>query len=140
MNKVRVLKQNEIENKENEVVLSIVNTTDKVAFKIDKDLIAQKVLFNFTNEFKHTTLIGFEDFLQKYTYKLSCMLTANITTALLILFNIYDNPNLSAQNTVDNINTKMTEDIETFIVSIRNREIMLEMISLYKKYLGKLEV
>ena len=28
MNKVRVLKQNEIENKENEVVLSIVNTTE----------------------------------------------------------------------------------------------------------------
>ena len=68
------------------------------------------------------------------------MLTANITTSLLILFNIYDNSNLSIYNTVNNINKNMTEDTETFIVSIRNREIMLEMISLYKEYLGKLEV
>ncbi len=140
MKKVRVLKQNEKADKENEIVLSIANTSDKVAFKINKDLIVKKVLSNFTNEFKHITLINFEDFLQKYTYKLSCMLTANITTSLLILFNIYDNSNLSIYNTVDNINEKMTEDTETFIVSMRNREIMLEMISLYKEYLGKLEV
>lgn len=140
MKKVRVLKQNEKADKENEIVLSIANTSDKVAFKINKDLIVKKVLSNFTNEFKYITLINFEDFLQKYTYKLSCMLTANITTSLLILFNIYDNSNLSIYNTVDNINEKMTEDTETFIVSMRNREIMLEMISLYKEYLGKLEV
>lgn len=140
MKKVRVLKQNEKADKENEIVLSIANTSDKVAFKINKDLIVKKVLSNFTNEFKYITLINFEDFLQKYTYKLSCMLTANITTSLLILFNIYDNSNLSIYNTVDNINEKMTEDTETFIVSMRNREIMLEMISLYKEYLVKLEV
>lgn len=140
MKKVRVLKQNEKADKENEFVLSIANTSDKVAFKINKDLIVKKVLSNFTNEFKYITLINFEDFLQKYTYKLSCMLTANITTSLLILFNIYDNSNLSIYNTVDNINEKMTEDTETFIVSMRNREIMLEMISLYKEYLVKLEV
>ena len=45
--------------------------------------------------------------------------------------------NVRRVKNVDNINTKMTEDIEIFIVSIRNREIMLEMINLYKEYLKK---
>ena len=59
MKKVRVLKQNENADKENEIVLSIANTSDKVAFKINKDLIVKKVLSNFTNKFKHITLINF---------------------------------------------------------------------------------
>lgn len=135
MGKVRVLKENEKVNEQKTIIINVENKY-KVAFEIDKDLIAQKVLINFREEFKDTKLINFEDFLQKYTYQLSYMLTENIKSAVLILFNIYDNPNLSIYKIVDNINNAKT-DIETFCVSMRNVEIMMEMITLYKEYLEK---
>lgn len=133
MGEVRVLRKNEKVNEQKTIIINVENKY-KVAFEIDRDLIAQMVLINFREEFKDTNLINFEDFLQKYTYPLSYVLTENIKSALLILFNIYDNPNLPIYKIVDNINN-IKKDIEVFCVSMRNREIMLEMISLYKKYL-----
>lgn len=136
MNKVRVLKKNEKVDRQKIIVLNIENKYE-IAFELNRDLICQKILNNFMSNFKKSKLINFKEFLEKYAYELNWVITENITNSLMILFNIYDNTKLSIYKIVDNIN-EMEKDIETFSVLIRNREIMIEMLNLYKEYIEEL--